>query len=598
MGIYWIDLPIDLNMSREPSGYDLDAMTPWEKAILFKRWHSWWTADWDYALTTVGFLSSAIFAAFVLNKIAWLRGRTSTKNGKINLLDKMTAAMRYTVARQFYLRPTDWYTPPLAASIGVCGFAIFVLTLTLAVRPYYWPNDAMGMSPPIATRAGWISVAIMPFMIAFATKINFVAILTDTSHEKLQVFHRWTAFFMYITSLVHTFPFIITSIRMGMMQVMWGTTSLYWTGVAALVPQTWLIAMSWGPIRSRYYEAFKKLHFAASCVFMAMLFCHVDWIFTSWHYFYATAALYTTAWLTRVVRTFYTSGLGLPASIDSAGPDLVRIRITPRPRVGFAWTPGQHVFIRVLGLGIHALTSHPFTVASVKTKGEEGEGVVELVLRARGGLTRALQRRVEGTPGWTTRVVLDGPYGGLKTPRPLEGYDRVVLLAGGTGASFTLPLFTNLVKSGSESDTKVDFVVAVPNVDNFEWMAPQIAAAAAQKAGTANTCIRVHYTRAGADSAELGKPPIAKDAESESESVSDDAKSVTQGPTTTNYGRPSLPTIVREAHASASRVAIIACGPDSFLYDVRNAVAACQLDITDGFGPCRDLFMHTETYSW
>ncbi|KAJ7122221.1 hypothetical protein C8R44DRAFT_919421, partial [Mycena epipterygia] len=63
------------------------------------------------------------------------------------------------------------------------------LALMLALRLFYWPNDAMGHSPPIATRAGWISIAIMPFIIAFATKVNFVGLLTGTSHEKLQVFH-------------------------------------------------------------------------------------------------------------------------------------------------------------------------------------------------------------------------------------------------------------------------------------------------------------------------------------------------------------------------------------------------------------------------
>lgn len=39
-----------------------------------------------------------------------------------------------------------------------------------------------------------------------------------------------------------------------------------------------------------------------------------------------------------------------------------------------------------------------------------------------------------------------------------------------------------------------------------------------------------------------------------------------------------------------------ACGPDGFLYDVRNAVAESQLVIADGFGTCKDMFLHTETY--
>lgn len=64
-----------------------------------------------------------------------------------------------------------------------------------------------------------------------------------------------------ITSLVHTFPFIIVNIQMGEMTVNWYKETYYWTGVAALIPQTWLIATSWGFMRNRYYETFKKLHF-------------------------------------------------------------------------------------------------------------------------------------------------------------------------------------------------------------------------------------------------------------------------------------------------------------------------------------------------
>lgn len=99
------------------------------------------------------------------------------------------------------------------------------------------------------------------------------------------------------------------------------------------------------------------------------------------------------------------------------------------------WAPGQHVFVRVLGLGVHALTSHPFTISSLHTSsGGEGkeEAELELVMRVHGGLTHALARRVAGKAAWATRVVVDGPYGGLHVP--LQAYERVYLLAGGSGA--------------------------------------------------------------------------------------------------------------------------------------------------------------------
>ncbi|KAJ7683212.1 FAD-binding domain-containing protein [Mycena rosella] len=576
MGLIWLKKPVLWHSSRVPSGYDYDAMTDEQKLLIVTRWHDWYTADWDYGQTTLAFFCAAILASAIINRFAWFRARSAiSENGKAGprFVDKLTAAFRYTGARQFHLRATNWYAPPLAAILGVAGMLVFITGvissrfhfLMLAVRPFYWPSEEMGHSPPIATRAGWISIAIMPFMIAFATKVNFIGLLTGTSHEKLQVFHRWSALFMWVTSLVHTFPFIINDIMMGEMVSSYKTSPWYWTGVAALVPQTYLIALSWGIFRNPYYEIFKKLHFIASGIFMAALFIHVNFRLTSWDYFWATAAIYAVAWLARVVRTLYITGLGLPATIESAGPAL--IKLTVRAPARLSWTPGQHVFVRVLGLGVHTLTSHPFTVSSLRAS-----GAAELVLRVHGGLTRALAARVAAAPaGWATRVVLDGPYGGLHVP--LAAYERVYLLAGGTGATFTLPLFADLaekLKAGGIACQRVEFVIAVPDSDTYEWMEPTVTAAAAQLP-LAAVGVRVHFTRVEA----------AKGSDASVDVV---------------HERPVLADIVREAHASASKVAIIACGPDAFLYDVRNAVAEAQLVIADGFGRCKDLFLHTETY--
>jgi hypothetical protein len=180
---------------------------------------------------------------------------------------------------------------------------------------------------------------------------------------------------------------------------------------------------------------------------MAALFIHVNWTLTSWcvppqrtalphlirglrDYFWATLAVYGLAWLSRVARTIYTTGFGLLATVESVGPDLIKLSI--RVPKSFKWAPGQHVFVRILGLGVHALTSHPFTISSLHTSGAETENTAELVMRVHRGLTGALARRVTGKAAWTSRVVLDGPYGGLHVP--LKAYERVYLLAGGSGA--------------------------------------------------------------------------------------------------------------------------------------------------------------------
>jgi hypothetical protein len=82
-----------------------------------------------------------------------------------------------------------------------------------------------------------------------SSKLNYVTYLTGISHGKLMVFHRWTSWAMFVLALVHTFPFIVVHIRKRDMMTQWKTSVVYWTGVAALIPQAYLNIMSIGVIR-------------------------------------------------------------------------------------------------------------------------------------------------------------------------------------------------------------------------------------------------------------------------------------------------------------------------------------------------------------
>ena len=94
------------------------------------------------------------------------------------------------------------------------------------------------------------------------------------------------------------------------------------------------------------------------------------------------------------------------------------------------WRPGQHFFVRFLGLGIHAASSHPFTVATLSEQSEGKEGaVMEIYARVHGGITARLATLAKKGAAGSSRVLLDGPYGGIEGN--LKAYDRVLLLAGG-----------------------------------------------------------------------------------------------------------------------------------------------------------------------
>ena len=138
--------------------------------------------------------------------------------------------------------------------------------------------------------------------------------------------------------------------------------------------------------------------------------------------------LYGVSWLARVGRTFY-NGLNARATLEALPENMVKITIPTELK----WRPGQHFFVRFLDLGIHAASSHPFTVATPPKQSEGKEGaVMEIYARVHSGITARLATLAKQGSSGSSRVLLDGPYGGIEGD--LKVYDRVLLLAGGSGA--------------------------------------------------------------------------------------------------------------------------------------------------------------------
>jgi predicted ferric reductase len=144
----------------------------------------------------------------------------------------------------------------------------------------------------------------------------------------------------------------------------------------------------------------------------------------------ATCGIYFSAFFFRIFKTWY-NGVGLPAYLQTLPDGLLKLEITVPPRV--KWTPGQHFIIRFLNLGIHAFSSHPFTVTSIANK-ESGDNKLQVIFAAQGGITRRLKDVVNGRPSKAFKVWVDGPYGG--PPVSMSQYDHVYLMAGGSGESY------------------------------------------------------------------------------------------------------------------------------------------------------------------
>lgn len=192
-------------------------------------------------------------AAIVLFSIGNLVQEASPRNLlQSRPAKKLIALYRYLSYRSLRIEALNWNSAPfgilLLAAIGV----IYFFCMTLAPKPYYWPNTPelnYGNSPPLATRAGWLSLACMPFVFATAGKSNLITLATGVSHERLQVFHRWISYAFFVLALIHTFAFIVYHVWQGDMQEQWNTSVFYWTGVIALLAQAYLTFASFGPLR-------------------------------------------------------------------------------------------------------------------------------------------------------------------------------------------------------------------------------------------------------------------------------------------------------------------------------------------------------------
>ena len=141
------------------------------------------------------------------------------------------------------------------------------------------------------------------------------------------------------------------------------------------------------------------------------------------------------------LRTFFEYGIGQKAQIFIEDNGFTRITIP----ANFKWQPGQHCFLRFRSFGIHALSSHPFTICSLPSMSQEKPSELTFYIRHQGGLTARLYNYAMTHPGVQVPVFVDGPYGGIDNQK-FFGSDRLVVVAGGSGAGWMLPFVEQFLR--------------------------------------------------------------------------------------------------------------------------------------------------------
>jgi Ferric reductase NAD binding domain len=261
-------------------------------------------------------------------------------------------------------------------------------------------------------------------------------------------------------------------------------------------------------------------------------------------------------------------------------------------------------------------------------------------IKPKSGFTARLARLAASGSANTIPVLLDGPYGS-SLASSLAGYEQVLLVAGGSGAGFLLPLLEDLIRCTCHVDkslrTNVHLVLALRKAEEAEWFKDAVGAIIHGHVCTCNIHVSVYITGDATMSLPVNdnatNPPeststldeqIKQESTSASRNPRDTEAEVcdcSETPNTpapeqkeicsnspnnsaqetsriiTSYfssGRPNLPKIISTSIESHKSVAIITCGPKSMLLDVRNSVATAQF--REGKG--KDVYLHAESFSW
>ncbi|KAJ4369195.1 hypothetical protein N0V83_006280 [Neocucurbitaria cava] len=238
--------------------------------------------------------------------------------------------------------------------------------------------------------------ALTPLTVALAGKVNVITWMTGVGYEKLNVFHRYTAYAIFCLGTIHTIPHLYAPVKDGgwrMLDKLYANEKRELSGTPLYFAMFGLTFFSIPWIRRRFYETFKYVHIFLALVYIGCFFWHAYGNFRP-QYIYATIAVLVFSNIIRFTQRHrnlrsFSNLAGFPTSITHLHGNVTRVAIeVPK---SFKWKPGQHAFLRVPSLSL--FQNHPFSILNIPSPQQDGN-VHEMILliRRQHGFTKMLTR--------------------------------------------------------------------------------------------------------------------------------------------------------------------------------------------------------------
>jgi len=406
-----------------------------------------------------------------------------------------------------------WVVDFVTVTIGEVVFWMLWLVMMVFIG-YYWVNihvyNEDDDKDTLEKWARWMGILAIMFMsmgLYCSTRIRLWIDCFMVSAEHLVVYHSFFMVMMILCGYIHLLLWIIWFIDTGVET--WGPFQVPLTYVADnwTLEQQWYIMIFIVPIvyiigtlpiiRRKYFEWFYYLHLMGALFMVGAILWHAS---QSWRYISPPLVLYA---VDRMIRLSHSSRIckveSLSVAVDGAknqNPDN-RVEVT---KLGFSiggysfkdgeavfeklqFKMGQYVYINISNISLWEW--HPFTVAAGVDEAtsylhikNEGESVSENGFDSNNAPTSPqftqmlylLAQQVESKQIGLQDIEIhvDGPYG---KPFVYDGYERVILVAGGIGVTPCHSIFSTMLSQSMQLAASADKEgVPMPAVDLI-WVA-------------------------------------------------------------------------------------------------------------------------------
>jgi predicted ferric reductase len=289
-----------------------------------------------------------------------------------------------------------------------------------------------------------MGAANMSLCVFFGLKNTPLSLISRASHATINILHRIVGYVAVLLIVLHAIVYLFHFGGQGKWDQFIRPSDLAGIGAGLAM----LSLLVFGIYRHRNYELFYVSHVVGFVLTLGLVYLHrPNWAKKLPIVMMFMGGIWATDRIIRAARLLRNL-LNNAATVYPLPGGGTRVLIK---KLSSEDAPGSHVYLWIPGLRLFQM--HPFTVVS------SGRSGLELVVKSHDGFTRALGDLAINHPGSAAWVSVDGPYASLPDT---TAYDKLVLIAGGSGAAFTFGLMNRMLRHPERMALQtIEFIWAV-----------------------------------------------------------------------------------------------------------------------------------------